>query len=74
MRPDLIRFGGLRVQLGLLGESFQSFFAERLLVQEEFGGADSGSAVKPALNNVVLRQVGQREQTHPLMMGHPGTD
>ena len=72
--PVLIGLGGFCIELGLLRECFQSLFAQGLFVQQEFGGADTGSAVEPTLNDVILRQICQREQTHALVMGHPGTD
>jgi hypothetical protein len=43
------------LQFGLIRKLLQRLFAQRFFVQEEFGRADTRSAVKPMLNDIVLQ-------------------
>src|SRR5580658_318898 len=45
-----------------------------LLLQEEFCGPHAPIGVKPALHNVVAKEVGQREEAHSLVVNHPGSN
>ena len=44
------------------------------LVQQQFGGLNTPLRVKPLLYDVVIEKIGEREQTHPLVVGHPTTN
>src|SRR5580692_2866180 len=46
---------------------------DRLLMQQQLGGLYARITVEPALYNAIEKIIGNREQAHALVMGHPAT-
>src|SRR6266849_3393190 len=42
-----------------------------LLLQQQFGGLNSGVGVEPMLDCSLMKEVGHREQAHSLVVCHP---
>src|SRR5580704_1983512 len=43
----------------------------RFLLQQQFRGLHSRVAMKPVLHDIMVQEIGYREQAHALVMGHP---
>ena len=43
-----------------------------LLVQQQLRRLDTAIGVKPALHHVIVQEISHCQQTHALMVGHPG--
>ena len=50
-----------------------SHLGDRFLLKEKLCRLYAAVGMKPALDNIAAKEIGEREQAHPLMVNHPGT-
>src|SRR5712671_4555775 len=57
-----------------MGNVGAAHMGHRLFVEQELCSLHPAVAVEPALHHVIAQEIAQCEQTHALVVGHPGAD